>query len=184
MSETDRINIDYEKIRLLVLDVDGVLTDGGVTYTSAGEETKTFYIRDGSALKYWKRAGLSLAWITGRASEAVTRRAAELGADLVRQNCKDKLPVLREVLQELDISADQAAVIGDDLTDLSMIRLCGFSAAPADATTEVLEQVDYVCQKPGGKGCVREVVELLLKGANKWQKIMARYLAADEENQG
>ena len=174
---------DYSKIKLLVLDVDGVMTDGRITFTMLGHELKWFNVHDGAGMKYWSRVGGKLAIITGRKSDVVKQRAKELGVDVLLQNRKQKLPALEKVLAKLDVSADQTAVIGDDLTDLPLMRACGFSAAPSDAVEEVKSHVDYVCRLPGGGGCVREVVELLLKGADKWDLIMARYLPADEGNQ-
>lgn len=166
---------DFASLSLLVLDVDGVLTDGAIGYTAGGDELKTFHVRDGSGMKYWKRTGGKLAIITGRSSVVVDRRAEELGVDTVRQGAKNKAPVLREVLTELNTPAEQTVVIGDDLTDLPMMQLVGFSACPADAVEEVRRHVDYCCQKPGGKGCVRELIEMLLGRAGRWSQIMQRY---------
>ncbi len=176
-------NNDYSKIKLLVLDVDGVMTDGRITFTMFGDELKWFHVHDGAGMKYWKRAGGKLAIITGRKSDVVKRRAKELGVDVVLQNHKQKLPALKKVLAKLDVSADQTAVMGDDMSDLPLIRACGFSAAPSDAVEDIKPHVDYVCRLPGGGGCVREVVELLLKGADKWDRIMARYSPVREGNQ-
>lgn len=167
--------IDFASLTLLVLDVDGVLTDGSIGYSAGGDELKMFHVRDGSGMKYWKRAGGKLAIITGRSSVVVDRRAEELGVDAVRQGAKNKAPVLQEVLAELNTPAEQAVVIGDDLTDLPMMHRVGFAACPADAVEEVRRQVDYCCQRPGGKGCVRELIELLLRRAGRWEQIMQRY---------
>ena len=174
-------NIDYKKIELLVLDVDGVLTDGSIVLSSSGEESKAFNAKDGAGIKYWQRAGGKTAIITGRKSAAVDRRAEELGIEIVHQKCLDKLPVFEAILDALELSPEQTAVVGDDLPDLPMLRACGFSAAPADAVEEVRQQVDTVCTAPGGRGCVREVVELLLRGAGKWEAIMARYRPAGQD---
>jgi 3-deoxy-D-manno-octulosonate 8-phosphate phosphatase (KDO 8-P phosphatase) len=168
-------NPQLDKIELLVLDVDGVLTDGRIILTASGDEAKAFNVKDGSGIKYWLRTGGKVALITGRRSEVVARRAEELGISVVRQGCKDKLPVFHGVLEELGFKPPQAAVVGDDLTDLPMIRGCGYGACPADAVEEVRDAVDYVCERPGGSGCVREVVERLLKNTGKWTSIMARY---------
>ena len=168
--------MDYGKIDLLVLDVDGVLTDGRVTLTGEGDEIKSFHVRDGAGMKYWKRAGGKLAIITGRGSPAVTRRAKELDVDVVRVNVKNKLPVLVEILDDLGVSADRTAVMGDDLTDIPLMRHCGLSVAVADAVAEVRDRADHVTDLPGGRGAVREVIELILKGSGRWDRIMARYL--------
>ena len=176
-------DIDYAGIELLVLDVDGVLTDGRITLTADGQEIKSFHVRDGSGMKYWKHAGGRLAIISGRSSPVVLRRAEELGVDAVRIGAKDKLPALEDVLSELNISADRAAVIGDDLTDVPMMRRCALPVAVADAVAEVKHVARYVTESPGGGGCVREVVELILKRAGKWRGILSRYFPPGEEPQ-
>lgn len=172
--------IDYGKIRLLVLDVDGVMTDGRIILSASGEETKSFCVKDGSGMKYWKRQGGLLAIITGRESPVVDHRAAELDVDAVRQNRKDKAPAFQEVLAALGVGPEETAVIGDDLPDLPMMRRCAFSACPADAVEEVRRQADYVCRAPGGRGAVREVVEHILRRAGTWEKILQRYLPEGE----
>lgn len=174
MFRTDPANIE-----LLVLDVDGVLTDGRVVLSAAGDEIKSFHVRDGSGMKYWKRAGGKLAIISGRGSEAVTRRASELSVDAVRLNAKNKLPAYREVLAELDMTAERTAVMGDDLTDLPMLMACALPLAPADAVAEVRQRAAYVTRLGGGQGCVREVIEMILKGSGRWDGIMARYFPSE-----
>jgi len=171
---------DLNSIELLVMDVDGVLTDGRITYDGSGQEIKSFHVRDGAGMKYWKRCGRKLAIVTGRSSPAVTQRAGELGVDAVRMNAKDKLAALAEVLGELDVSADRTAVIGDDLTDLPMLRRCAFAVAVADAAAEVRDAADYVTDLPGGAGAVREAIEHILKAAGDWQAVLARYMNEDE----
>jgi len=172
--------VDFNNIELLVLDVDGVLTDGRITYGDRGEEIKSFHVRDGSGMKYWKRCGRKLAFVTGRGSPAVTQRAAELGVDAVRMNAKDKLPAFHEVLVELGVPADRTAVIGDDLTDLPMLRRCAYPVAVADAAEELQAAACYVTHLPGGAGAVRETIEHILKAAGQWRDILARYLTEDE----
>lgn len=173
--------IDYTRLELLVLDVDGVLTDGRIHLAPDGAETKSFHTKDGAGIKYWIRAGGKAAFITGRGSPAVAVRAAELGIHAVRTGAKVKLPVYRELLAELGYEPDQAVVMGDDLPDLPLLRRCGFAAAPVDAVAEVCQAADYIATLPGGAGCVREVIERVLKRAGKWEGILARYLQADEE---
>lgn len=173
--------IDYASIELLVLDVDGVLTDGRITLTPSGEEIKSFHVRDGTGMKYWKRAGRKLAFLSGRGGEATRRRAEELGIDIVRLNCKDKLPAYEGILQQLGLDAARSAVVGDDLTDLPVLRRCGFAVAVADAAEETRAAADYVTVKPGGAGCVREVVELLLRKAGLWDQTLQRYRPAAED---
>ena len=173
--------IDYSRIELLVLDVDGVLTDGRIVLTPAGEEIKAFHVRDGAGMKYFKRAGGRLAIITGRGSPAVEARAAELDVDAVRLNAKIKLPAYEEVLAELGMSEQQTAVVGDDLTDLPLLRRCALPVAVGDAAAEVREAAAHVTRASGGAGAVREVVELILKRSGRWERIMARYLADPAE---
>ena len=182
MGETDpQKNAKLSEIELLVLDVDGVLTDGRITLTPDGKELKTFHVRDGAGMKYWKRVGGKLAIISGRGSEAVTHRAKELAVDEVRLNAKDKLPAFREVLAALDIPPERTAVIGDDLTDLPLMRCCAFPIAPADADERVLAAAEHVTKLPGGGGCVREAIEHILKSAGKWDHVMVRYLPAQDQ---
>lgn len=168
--------IDYSKINLLVLDVDGVLSDGKIVLTPSGEEIKSFHVRDGSGMKYWRRAGKKLAVISGRSSAAVSLRAKELGVDAVRLGAKDKLPAYQEVLAELGASPAETAVMGDDLPDLPIMRRCALAIAPADAVDEVRAAAAHVTKLAGGQGCVREVVELILKSAKLWDGIMSRYI--------
>lgn len=166
---------DLAKIRLLVCDVDGVLTDGRIILDSTGAETKQFHVRDGSGLKYWRRAGRQAAFLSGRESPVVLRRAAELGVRLVEQGAKDKLPALRRLLKAARCTAQETAYIGDDLPDLPIFWRVGFRAAVADAVAEVREAADYVTRAAGGRGAVREVVELILKAQGRWPRILARY---------
>lgn len=171
--------VDYSKIELLVLDVDGVMTDGRIMLGPDGAEIKAFHVRDGSGMKYWKRCGGKLAMITGRSSPAVERRARELDVDALRMNAKDKLPAYREVLAELKLSPHQAAVIGDDLPDVPLLRNCHLPVAVADAVAEVKEICAYVTRAPGGAGCVREVIEMILKQTGQWPLVLQRYFGAE-----
>ncbi len=170
---------DYAKFELLVLDCDGVLTDGRVTLDVDGRETKTFHCRDGAGMKYWQRVGKKIAIITGRGSPVVTIRAAELGVEEVHLDVKNKLPVFEQVLEKFGVSSDQVVVIGDDLTDLPMLLNCGFAVTVPDAPEEVKSRVAHVTTLGGGAGCVRETIELILKGSGEWDKIMARYLPSN-----
>lgn len=170
----------FEKIELLVLDVDGVLTDGRIILTGDGREAKAFNVHDGAGMKYWKRAGGKLAFLSGRGGPAVEQRARELDVDVVRLNAKRKGPVFDEILAGLGISAECTAAVGDDLTDLPVLRRAGLAVAVADAVEQVRDCAEYVTRAPGGGGAVREVVELILKRAGKWDAIMQRYLGEDE----
>lgn len=175
--------IDYSQIDLLVLDVDGVMTDGRIILTPSGQEVKAFHVRDGSGMKYWRRAGKKIAMISGRNSQAVALRAGELEVDALRLGAKTKLPAYLEVLDELKIPADRVAVMGDDLPDLPLMLDCAFPVAVADAAEEVKQAAAYVTSAPGGAGCVREVIELILKRAGLWETITARYYAQRKPSQ-
>jgi 3-deoxy-D-manno-octulosonate 8-phosphate phosphatase (KDO 8-P phosphatase) len=154
---------------LLVLDVDGVLTDGGIVHGGGGLELKRFHVRDGSALKLWRRAGRRAALITGRTSAAVEVRAAELGIDLVVQGAADKDEALTRILAEAGVGADAAAYVGDDLPDLAPLRRCRLAVAVADACFEVRDAAHHVTRRPGGQGAVREAVELILRCQGAWE---------------
>lgn len=158
-----------QSIALLLTDVDGVLTDGGITFDGNGVETKTFNVRDGLGVRLWQRAGGRFGIVTGRASKIVERRSEELDIEFVFQAVKEKLPVVSNLAKELDLPLDQIAYVGDDLPDLPVIRAVGFGVAVADAVPELLEAADYVTTAPGGKGALREVIEKLLKDSGQWE---------------
>ncbi len=166
-------------IQLLVLDVDGVLTDGSLFLSSDGQELKCFNTKDGAAIRWWLRSGRQMAWISGRESSAVSQRAQDLGVHHVYQHILDKVPVYEKLLTELAIAAENTAYIGDDLMDLPILTRCGFAIAVADATEEVREMADLVTQLPGGRGAVAEAVRFLLQAAGDWQAITARYTRED-----
>jgi 3-deoxy-D-manno-octulosonate 8-phosphate phosphatase (KDO 8-P phosphatase) len=149
-------------IRLLVLDVDGVLTDGRLYLSAAGEELKVFHVRDGSGLVAVQRAGITVAIISGRDSAAVTRRAAELGIRHVRQGVGDKGAALDRLLDELGISAAATACVGDDTPDVPMLRRAGLAIGVADAHPALLAAAHWVTPSNGGQGAVREACDLLL----------------------
>lgn len=164
-----------EEITALVMDVDGVLTDGGIIYSSSGSDVKEFNVRDGAGLKYWQRAGHKAALLSGRESATVERRAAELGIEVVMQGAKQKIPAFEKILAKLGCTAKEVAYIGDDLPDLPVMRRAGFAVAVADAAPEVGDAADYVTKAPGGRGAVREVIEHILRAQGRWKDIMARY---------
>ncbi len=168
------------RIRFLVLDVDGVMTDGGVMYTSSGEELKSFNIKDGAGIKYWTRVGYQAGIVTGRSSPMVLRRAEELGVAFVEMDVKAKLPALETMLAKAGVGLDEAAMIGDDLMDLPLIRRVGFGVAVADAVAEVKDAAAMVTHAKGGRGAVREVIECILKSQGRWGEIMERYLQAED----
>jgi 3-deoxy-D-manno-octulosonate 8-phosphate phosphatase (KDO 8-P phosphatase) len=163
------------RIEMLVLDVDGVLTDGRIIYTDAGEEMKAFHVRDGSGLKLWTSQGKKAGIITGRRSSIVERRAKELGITAVIQGADDKKAALDEMLKSLGLTPDQVCAIGDDIVDLAVLRACGLAVAVADACVEAKDDADYVTQARGGRGAVREVIELILRAQGIWPEVVARY---------
>src|SRR5262249_43387571 len=150
------------RIELLLLDVDGVLTDGSIVYTDDGIELKRFHVRDGSGLMIWQHVGKRAALISGRTSRAVEGRAAELGIAPAIQGKGEKLPALREVLNAVGVQPEQVCAIGDDVPDLPVLRRCGLAVAVADACPEVIADADYVTRAVGGRGAVRETIELIL----------------------
>jgi len=164
-----------KKIRLMVFDVDGVLTDGKITFGSGGLEIKSFHVRDGHGIKIAKRFGLEVALVTGRTSEVVVRRAEDLGITRVYQGVWDKKPVLAELLDCLNLRPEQVAVVGDDVVDIPLLRRAGVGVAVADAAAEVRMAADYVTKQRGGHGAAREMIEVVLKAQGKWDDALARY---------
>jgi 3-deoxy-D-manno-octulosonate 8-phosphate phosphatase (KDO 8-P phosphatase) len=163
------------KIELLLLDVDGVLTDGSILYTDDGPELKRFHVRDGSGLKFWHKLGKRSAIISGRTTRAVEMRAAELGIAPVFQGQAAKLPALEAILFQTKLWPEQVCAIGDDLPDLPVLRRVGLAIAVADACAEVRDAADYVTAMPGGRGAVRDAIEWLLKLQGRWDGIVAEF---------
>ncbi|MBP3957055.1 HAD-IIIA family hydrolase [Gemmata sp. G18] len=162
-------------IELLLLDVDGVLTDGRVVYADDGRELKFFHVRDGSGLKLWRAAGKRAAIVSGRDSRAVERRAAELGIHPVLQGRENKLRAFEDVLAQTGLNPEQVCAIGDDLPDVPVLRRCGLAAAVADACPEARAAAHYVTAVPGGHGAVRELIEWLLRAQGRWAEVTAGY---------
>jgi len=150
-------------IELIVIDVDGTLTDGKIYYSNSGEEIKAFNIKDGLMIKSWNTLGKKSAIITGRTSKIVERRAKELDIWFIRQGIKDKASELQTIIDELNISYDEVAIIGDDMNDFSMLKLVEKSFAPYDASSFIYDFVKYPLNKKGGEGAVAEMIEILLK---------------------
>ena len=153
---------EFADIRLLVMDVDGVMTEGKITYTSDGQELKSFNIKDGLGIKRAQASGIETAIITGRTSPMVERRARELGIAHLVQGREDKLAALSDLVDQMNLSLDQVAYIGDDLPDLTAIESVRLGACPADAATEVKSKANWVSTRGGGDGCVRELCDLLV----------------------
>ena len=171
MDLTDRCR----RIELILSDVDGVLTDGSIWYDNQGVELKGFHIRDGLGIHLWKRAGFRFGVLTARTSHIVKLRTGELGIDIVRQGFEDKLPVAQEIARTCGLSPEQVCYIGDDLTDLPVIRFAGLGAAVADAVAEVRAAAALVTHLPGGRGAVRELIETILQAKGRWEDATQRY---------
>ncbi|MBN1613703.1 MAG: HAD hydrolase family protein [Deltaproteobacteria bacterium] len=164
-----------EAIRLFILDVDGVLTDGRIIMDDDGREIKHFDVRDGHGLKLLKRYGIEAVILSGRKSAVVEHRARDLGIEEVHQGIWNKVEVSESILKNRNLQYDQIAFMGDDIVDIPLLRRVGFSVAVADAAEEVKRIVDYVTQKKGGRGAVREVCEVILLAQDKWADVAARY---------
>ncbi len=164
-------------VRLLAMDVDGVLTDGGIIVHADGTETKRFNVADGLGVQLVIYSGIPVAWISGRGSEAVAKRADELGVTHLYQNTKNKSVALAELLGRYALTQANIAYIGDDLNDLPAFSLAGVKFAPANAIGEIKAIADFVTERPGGSGAVREVCDTILKAQGKWNDAVTQYLA-------
>lgn len=167
--------VDFAKIKLLLLDVDGVLTDGRIIYDTDGGESKAFDVKDGHGLKLVQRAGIQVGIITGRQSEVVSRRAAELGIEIVYQGAKDKSLPFNDILENLSLTPEEVAYVGDDIVDLPVMRKVGFAATVADAVDDVKVYADMVTKRSGGRGAVREICDFLLRESGRWPAVTDRY---------
>ncbi len=168
--------IDLNRIQLLILDVDGVMTDGGIIVHSDGTESKRFCVFDGHRVRMWHRAGHTSAIISGRQCEATDMRAKQLGVPHVFQGCTQKLPVFESLLSQLGLSPEQTAYIGDDLMDIPLVRRVGFGVAVANAVEELKQVADWTTTRCGGDGAVGEAIEYILKQTGAWESLMERYL--------
>ena len=171
----------YEKaarVRLFLVDVDGVLTDGGILFDGNGVETKRFHVRDGHGIKMMQRAGIEVGIITGRTSTVVQIRSEELGISRIQQGAHDKVKAWREMLRDSGLSPEESAYVGDDIVDIPLLRLVGFAATVADAEEYVLTEADFVSSRRGGEGAVREIIEFVLKSCGAWDKITGKYFGA------
>jgi len=162
-------------IQMILCDVDGVLTDGRLSFDNQGIETKAFHVRDGLGIKLWQRAGCQFGLLTARSSHIVKVRAAELGVDLIRQGFSNKPPVARQIMKEHNLTPEQVCYVGDDLTDLQLISEVGLGVAVADAVSEVREAAAFITKTPGGHGAVRELIETILKTQNRWTEAVRHY---------
>jgi 3-deoxy-D-manno-octulosonate 8-phosphate phosphatase (KDO 8-P phosphatase) len=164
------------RVRLMGFDIDGVMTDGRLYFSPEGDYCKAFFSRDGLGLKLLAKSGVKLAIITGRDSPIVTRRAANLGIELVMQGVEDKRAAMAELLARDNLDFEQCGYMGDDLIDLPLLRACGFSATVPDGHALVRQHACHVTQAPAGAGAVREVCELILHAQGSWARVMAPYL--------
>ncbi|MGS2723753.1 KdsC family phosphatase [Porticoccus sp. GXU_MW_L64] len=176
MTDDRKVTEAAKKIRLLLLDVDGVLTDGKLYYSESGNEAKAFNIQDGQGIKLLQRNGIEVGIITGRSSKLLARRAAELGIERVVQGREDKLTALNELLETCDYKLEEIAHVGDDLPDVAVIRRVGLGVAVANANHFVAEHALWQTRTPGGAGAIREVAELILSAQGKLQATLEDYL--------
>ncbi|MGD1076166.1 MAG: HAD-IIIA family hydrolase [Thermodesulfovibrionales bacterium] len=165
------------KTKLLILDVDGVLTDGNIILDGEENEMKSFHVRDGHGIKMLIKAGMQIAIITGRYSKVVERRARELGISEVYQSCHTKTVAFDHILEKLGLHEEEVAYVGDDIVDIPILRRVGLSIAVNDATDEAKEYAMMVTHGRGGKGAVREVCDFLLKAKGLWESLAGEYLA-------
>lgn len=169
------MNDRLAKIKLLILDVDGVMTDGRIIFDSNGIESKFFNVKDGHGIKMLQRAGIEVAIISGRESKVVANRATELGIERVFQKSLNKMEPYLKIIADTGLTDEEIAFIGDDLIDIPVLKRVGFAAAPADAIEEVLPFVQFITKNCGGWGAVREVSDMILKAQNRWEELTARY---------
>jgi len=164
-----------KKIKMLMLDVDGVMTDGRIIMDDEGHQLKNFNVRDGHGLKIIQRYGIEVVILTGRKSEVVNHRASDLEIKEIYQGALNKKEVFQKILQKHNLTADFVAYMGDDIIDIPVLRQVGFSAAVADAVDVVKKSVDYVTKNKGGHGAVRELCEMILQIQGKWPEIAEKY---------
>ena len=176
MDFSDDVIAKAKKIKLLILDVDGVMTNNQLHYSDDGYEMKSFYTRDGHGMVMLQQSNVEIGVITGRKSPLVGKRMSDLKIKHVHQGVPDKLPTFLKLVSDLNIHLDEIAYIGDDILDLPILTRVGLASTPADGEAEVKSRVDYVSEFSGGRGCVREMCELIMKAQGSWQKQMDFYL--------
>lgn len=165
-----------KKVKMLVLDIDGVMTDGRIIYDDKGNELKCFNVLDGMGLALLGQTQIRVALITAKGSKAVLRRARDIGAVEVKQNTLNKCAALRQILKKYNLHHEDICFVGDDLVDLPAMRKAGLAVAVANGCCEAKKAAHYVTKRAGGKGAVREVIELILRAQGRWQKLIKRYL--------
>lgn len=164
-----------KKIKVLLLDVDGVLTDGRIIYDSHGRDMKFFDVHDGMGVHLLKKGGIPTILVTAKSSKAIKPRARDMQVDAVFADISPKSAVLENILKKYKVTSDEVCFVGDDLVDLCLLKRVGFPVAVANAAEEIKKVSLYVTQKKGGRGAVREIAELLLKSQDKWQEVLSRY---------
>lgn len=164
-----------QKIRLLLLDVDGVLTDGRILYDDQGREGKAFHVQDGQGIRWLQKEGVEVGFLSGRSSRAVEMRAKELGISFLFQGIGDKIKVFEKILKKTKLDSDQVAFMGDDFIDLALLKKVGFSISVSNGHPLVQKEADYVTRAAGGFGAVREVSEFIIKAQDKWDIILKKY---------
>lgn len=170
-----KLNERISGIRMILSDVDGVLTNGAITFNNQGIESKTFHARDGLGIKLWQQTGCPFGIITARSSHIVKVRMNELGVEIVRQGSKNKLTVASKLVEEHGIELEEVCYIGDDLTDLPLLKKVGLAASIADGVEEVRNVAHLVTDASGGSGAVRELIETILKAQHKWNEAIESY---------
>ena len=177
---TESLTASLQKIKLLALDVDGVLTDGSIYISPAGEVFKGFNAKDGMGISCALRSGLQIAVITGRQSPIVERRCEELGITLLQQGVKDKRLALQQMAQKLGLVREEIAYMGDDLNDIPAFKASGLNLVPADAAIEVMAVADIITKASGGRGAVREAITMIIAAQDNWNVIVNSYLNAGQ----
>ncbi|MDR1418103.1 MAG: HAD hydrolase family protein [Endomicrobium sp.] len=174
----DNIIEKAKKVKLLACDVDGVLTKGEIIIFNNGEEIKIWNVKDGMGYNLLSKSGLNIqtAWITGRGSLQVQKRAKVIKIDYLVEDCSDKLKALNEILKNLELTLNEVAYIGDDVIDIAVLKSVGFSACPKDAVEDVKNNVLYVSPLNGGKGVLRDVIEIIMKSQGVWEKVLGCFL--------
>ncbi|MBL7151177.1 MAG: HAD hydrolase family protein [Candidatus Omnitrophica bacterium] len=178
MAETSvvkELKLKVNKIKLLLLDVDGVLTDGKIIYDSAGRDTKNFSVTDGLGITLLKKAGIPTVLISAKGSGAIKPRARDMGVEDIFENASPKTAVLERILKKYRVSAEEVCFAGDDLVDVCLMKKIGFPVAVFNAAAEVKQAASYITLKEGGRGAVREIAELILKFQDKWQQVLKSY---------
>jgi 3-deoxy-D-manno-octulosonate 8-phosphate phosphatase (KDO 8-P phosphatase) len=169
------------RIRLILFDVDGVLTDGTLLVHADGSESKVFDIKDGTGIVWAQRLGLTVGFLSARSSMATAQRASQLGITLVHQGVASKLETYEQIADSLMLDEDEVAYMGDDILDLPVLGRVGLAAAPADAAADVRSRVDWIAQARGGAGAARELIELILRAQGRWDAVLASYLTPQGE---